>query len=392
MRARCTGRSRESESSAAKRPPLGPRLKALAQQQKSKNQQHRVEINLPSRRGRNRRISGVGKRHARSQAHQRVHVGRAVAAARELRSHKCRAPPTPPPAPSAPAETSAMHPPGSRRATADTRIRQAIGRAHLASQRHRQQHRRRARRQRHPRLQVRACRRHLRRAPRPRPPAAAPHRIRPRESLPPVAPARPAPDQTPRSRDAPSNPRAPAPRPPSRAALPPRDAGNWRTSSPERAASAILSCVQPQVVPIRSGRSPVDGAQFQIRRVPRLGNGGDGQADRRGLLIGGQPRCAQPNLLHHDPGRRCQRLAHSPYARATMHSIDFQRKFGQFSPSRVYLMIGPPEGFAPAGSSGTKQSADFEKGLRWPALYQGMTGRSGIHPRLPKAACNISGL
>ena len=310
---------------------------------------------------------------------------------RELRSHKSRVPPTPPPAPSSPAETTAIHPPGLCRAT-DThepgknllRPSRFPAASPATSPPHPPQA---SPMPSGPRLPA-----HLRRAPRPRPPSAARHRIRPRESLLPVAPAQPALDQTPRSPGAPSNPRAPAPRPPSRAALPQRDVGNWRTSSPERGASAILWCVQPQVVPIRSGRSPVDGAQFQIRRVPRLGNGGDGPADRRGLLIGGQPRCAQPNLLHHDPGRCCQRLAHSPCARATMHSIDFQRKFGQFSPSRVYLMIGPPEGFAPAGSSGTKQSADFEKGLRWPALYQGMTGRSGIHPRLPKAACNISGL
>ncbi len=139
------------------RTPLRPAFQTFAQQQKSNDQQHRIEINLSSRRRCDRRISGVRKRYARSQAHQRVHVRCAVA----QRANCAHINPA-----SRPRHHQRRHrqqkPPQSiRRDCVEPRThtnQEKICCAHLASQRHRQQHRRRTRRKRHPCLQVRACR------------------------------------------------------------------------------------------------------------------------------------------------------------------------------------------------------------------------------------------
>ena len=128
-------------------------------------------------------------------------------------------------------------------------------------------------------------------------------------------------------------------------------------------ASAILSYVQPRFHPIssiHSGRSRIDLARFHVRRVSRLGDRSNRQPQRRRLLIGAQPRGAQPNLLHQNPRRSRQRLAHASHTRPAVHSIDFQREFSQFLSSaslfddscvqaiRVQLTV--PEGVAPASS------------------------------------------
>ena len=58
---------------------LGLGFKAFTQQEKSENQQDRVEVNLAASRGPEGGIGGVSKGHAGSQAHQGVHVGVSVA-------------------------------------------------------------------------------------------------------------------------------------------------------------------------------------------------------------------------------------------------------------------------------------------------------------------------
>ena len=191
------------------------------------------------------------------------------------------------------------------------------------------------------------------------------------------------PDQTPRSRDAPSNPHAPAPRPPSRAALPPHDVGNWRTSSPERGASAILSYVQatsrsdpirmkprlrclipdtPCSPPWRWRRSPVRAAGVphptSISRRPA------------------QPVAPQSLASRPAPG--------SPAVRTTPQCIPsiFSVNSANFSPFACLFDDSASEGLRAVSSSNLRL-----RGIAVARLFQGMTGRS-VHPRLPKAACN----
>ena len=78
--AACSGRTQPGERvERSQRAALGAAFQRFAQKQESENQQDRVEIDLASIRGPDGGVGGVSKRHARSQAHQRIHVGGPVA-------------------------------------------------------------------------------------------------------------------------------------------------------------------------------------------------------------------------------------------------------------------------------------------------------------------------
>lgn len=69
---------------------------------------------------------------------------------------------------------------------------------------------------------------------------------------------------------------------------------------------------------------------FQVRGVAGLGNCAyglvdDGLANRRGVAVGGEPRCAHAHLVDYDSRRRLQRLANTGHASAAVHSVNQKR-------------------------------------------------------------------